>query len=327
MTSRGTIGTGSVTITIRVAVRDWDFITPLALGDIRPEGFVVDLHRVNALPDHLADSPLFDAAEVSMSRYCIGRAKGEEAVVGVPNFLMRSFRHRCIITARTSPTRDLADLAGKRIGLTGWQDSGNVWTRALLRRAGIGIADAHWFVGRLTGAHPIIDRLSGYGRPGLIEALPEERPMMELLRTGELDAVFTPFMPPGFFEATSPFRQLLPDFRRAEAEYFREVGYVPGIHLLGIKSAVAREHPWLPQALSELFDQSARVWMEKRRKYADTTPWILDEFRQMTLDLPADWNANGFLANERMIGDFAAELHAQQLTSQRLTPRELFPAA
>jgi 4,5-dihydroxyphthalate decarboxylase len=316
-----------LTITVRLAVRDWDYLTPLALGDVGSREFDLALHRVGTLPDDLASDPLYEAGEVSFSRYSLGRARGETGLVGVPHFLMRGFRHRCIIVAASSNLTEVAQLAGKRIGLTGWQDSGNTWTRAILRRAGVGIDDADWLVGRLTAAHPIVDRLGGYGRPGRIIAVPGERPMMELLRSGELDAVFTPFMPPGFFAADSAFRQLIPDFRQVELAYFKEVGYVPGIHLLGLKPAIVAAHPWLPQALSELLDESARVWLEKRARYADTTPWIIDEIRQVARDLPPSWDRNGYAANERMIADFGIELHAQNLTSTRLAPADLFPAA
>ncbi len=128
----------------------------------------------------------------------------------------------------------------------------------MLRREGVGIEDAQWWVGRLLDNHPIIDRIGGYGRPGLIEAVPGDMPLLDLLARGKLDAVFMPFMPPGFFDAASPFRQLVPDFRRAEVAYFRDVGYVPGMHLLGLKAAVVAANPWLPQALSEVIDASYR---------------------------------------------------------------------
>ena len=310
--------------TVRLAVRDWDWITPLALGDVRPDGFALQVHRVAELPDLAAD-PRYDAGEMSFSRYALGRARGEEGVLGLPHFLMRGFRHRCVVTTRASRLTELAQLAGRRIGLAGWQDSGNTWTRAILRRDGVGIGDARWFLGRLSAAHPILDRLGPYGQPGRIEAVPAGRPILDMLQAGELDAVFMPFMPPGFFGADAPFRQLVPDFRRAEVNYFGAVGYVPGMHLLGIKPDVARDHPWLPQALGEALDESARVWAGKRTRYADTTPWLLDELRSVARDLPPGWDRNGLAANERMIGDFAAELHAQSLTQKRLAPHDLFP--
>ena len=131
-----------------------------------------------------------------------------------------------------------------------------------------------------------------------------ERPLVDLLRSGELEAVFTPFMPDGFFDADSDLRQLLPQCRRDEVAYFRDVGYVPGMHLLGIKPDILRAHPWVGQSLSAALDASAAMWLHKRRKYADTTPWILDELIQTSRDLPEGWDRNGLQANQPMVTDF-----------------------
>ncbi|WP_342755060.1 nitrate ABC transporter substrate-binding protein [Pantoea sp. MBD-2R] len=313
-------------VTIRLAVRDWDYFTPLALGDIKPEGFALEVHRVGTLVGDLATSPDYDAAEVSFSRYAQLRAKGDTSLLALPHFLMRGFRQRCIITTEDSPIVSLEQLKGKNIGVTGWQDSGNTWTRALLREAGVDINAAYWFAGRLTAEHPIVDRLNGFGRPGRIEAAPGEHPLIDLLKAGELDAIFTPFMPQGFFLPDSGLRQLQTDFRQAELAYFQRVGYIPGHHVLACKPELALAHPDVPQALSELIDRSARLWYEKREKYADTTPWLLDDLRRTAQDLPANWQANGLEANRKMIGDFATELFEQGIVSQRLTPEDLFPA-
>ncbi len=313
-------------VKVRLALRDWDYITPLVLGDVRSERLDVQVDRVATLPEDFASDPRYDASEISFSRYTTGRARGDTRIFGMPNFLMRGFRHRCIITACTSPLTRLQDLKGKRIGVTGWQDSGNTWTRAALAQAGVGIDDVRWYAGRLTEVHPIVDRLGPYARPGRIEAVPGERPMLELLESGELDAVFTPFMPTGFFERGSKFRHLLPDLHGTELAYFNAVGYIPGIHILGIKAEFAAEHPWLAQELSDLLDESQRVWLEKRRRYADTTPWIIDELGRSGRDLPPDWNASGLETNRRMIADFLAEIRKQSLADTDLTPDELFPA-
>lgn len=313
-------------INIRLAVRDWDYFTPLALGDIKPQGFRLEVHRVGTLVGDLANSRDYDAAEISFSRYAQSRARGEDPVLALPHFLMRGFRQRCIITTEHSPLVSLDQLEGKKIGVTGWQDSGNTWTRALLREAGVDIGRAYWFAGRLTADHPVEDRLAGFGRPGRIEAAPGERPLIELLRAGELDAVFTPFMPQGFFLKGSGLRQLQTDFRQAEREYFDRVGYIPGHHLLAYKHEIANAHPDIVKELSELIDQSARLWQAKREKYADTTPWLLDDLRRTAQDLPASWNDNGFDANKEMIAAFGKELFEQGITTTCLTPAMLFPA-
>jgi 4,5-dihydroxyphthalate decarboxylase len=316
-----------VSVSIRFATRDWDYLTPLILGDVKSDRLVVSVDRVGTLIPDLATDPAYDAAEISFSRYVSAIAAGDAGIVGVPCFIMRGFRHRCIITTETSPIERLDQLAGKRIGVTGWRDSGNSWTRAALRREGVGIEDAYWFAGRLTAEHPIVDRLDGFGRPGRIEAAPGERPMMELLAEGELDAVFTPFMPAGFFGAGSRFRQVLRDFRAAERAYLDDVGYVPGMHLVAVKREVAAQHPWLPAELSRLVDESQRVWTAKRRKYAETSPWVIEELLQAARDLPSDWNDSGIAPNRRMIEDFVSELHVQGILPRPLSAEEVFPFA
>ncbi|MBB4188771.1 4,5-dihydroxyphthalate decarboxylase [Sinorhizobium terangae] len=314
-----------MSVTLRIALRDWDYVTPLVVGDVSSPRLNIAVDRVSALVGNLAEDEAHDAAEISFSRYSQFRHEGDDRVVGMPNFIMRGFRHRCVITTKQSPIRALADLTGKKIGLTGWRDSGNTWTRAALRREGVGIEDATWFAGRLTEAHPITDRLDGFGRPGRIEAAPDERPMVDLLLEGGLDAVLTPFMPKGFFDQNSSFRRVLEDSRTAEVAYFQEVGYVPGMHLIGIKAAFVRENPWVIDELGELIDESHRLWLEKREKYADTTPWIIDELARCAADLPPSWNASGFQQNEKMMTDFAFELYEQKILPRILTPTELFP--
>lgn len=314
-----------MSITVRLAVRDWDYLTPLVVGDITSDRIDLKIDRVGTLISNVGTDPAYDGAETSFSRYASLRAASDSTVVGVPNFIMRGFRHRCIITAKTSGITRLEDLAGRKIGVTGWRDSGNTWTRAALAHSGVGVEDVMWYAGRLTAAHPITDRLDGFGRPGRIEAVAGDRPMMELLESGELDAVFTPFMPEGFFAPESKFRPVLTDFRAAELQYFRSVGYVPGMHLIAFKASFVAEHPGIAEEVSDLVDRSQRMWVEKRRKYAETTPWIIDELSQVAQTLPADWNDSGFEQNRQMIADFAAQLHHQGITPRLLSPSDLFP--
>jgi 4,5-dihydroxyphthalate decarboxylase len=314
-----------MSVTLRIATRDWDYLTPLILGDVTSDRLSLKVTRVGTLISDLDTDPNYDAAESSLSRYVSRVASGKIKAIGLPCFIMRGFRHRCIITAENSPLETIADLAGKRIGVTGWRDSGNTWTRHILRREGIGIEDVRWFAGRLTAEHPIVDRLDGFGRPGRIEAVPGEKPMMACLADGELDAVFTPFMPNGFFGKNSGFRMLLRDFRAAERAYFDAVGYNPGMHVLTVKDSVVKEHPWLPAELTRMIDESQVVWTAKRRKYAETSPWIIEELLLAARDLPPNWNDSGIAVNRPMIEDFVTELHEQGILPGRVPVETLFP--
>ncbi len=176
--------------TVRIALRDWDWLTPLRLGqvglDLPGHELVVD--AVDTLVDPWQGSE-HDAYEVSLSRYHRAVVGGDDRVVAIPHVLMQSFRHRCIIVAASSGVTTTADLRGARIGVTGWIDSGNTWTRDILSHEGIEIDDATWIAGRLTASHPETDRLDGFGRHGRVEAAPAGAVMADVLVAGDLDAV------------------------------------------------------------------------------------------------------------------------------------------
>jgi len=312
-------------IKIHVALRDWDYLTPLLLGDVISDFIDLKIDRVGTLVDKLDRSSPYQAAEASFSRYVSARVEGDESIVGIPNFLMRGFRHRCLIVRRDSKITTFKQLAGKRIGVTGWRDSGNSWTRTALFRAGIDVEDAFWYAGRLTHSHPITDRLDGFGQKGRIEAVPDEKPMVDLLREGWLDAVMTPFMPDGFFAPGSEFRHLLPDFRSEEQAYYRDVGYVPGLHILCFERSFARANRQAVSELNRMIDLSKSIWLEKRRKYAETTPWILDDLGQMAHTLRPDWDSSTLSHNAKMIEDFTAELYRQHITPVALSAAQVFP--
>lgn len=311
-------------LNIRLAVRDWDNLTPLILGDVSSPHMTLEIDRVASMPVEIGGKSNYDAGEASFSRHLTAVAQGDTDTIAIPNFLMRGFRHACIITRKDSPLTTIQELAGKRIGVTGWRDSGNTWTRAILRNAGVMTDVAFWYAGRLTDEHPIQDRLGEFHQAGRIEAMPDEEPMMNSLSRGWLDAVFTPFMPDGFFAPESEFRQLLPDCRAAQLAYFNNVGYVPGIHLLTMDREIAQAHPWAAQALSDLIDQSRKMWIAKRRRYADTTPFMLDEMLYTATKLPASWDASGVAANRSMTSDFIGQMHEQAILPELLSVEDVF---
>jgi 4,5-dihydroxyphthalate decarboxylase len=114
-------------------------------------------------------------------------------------------------------------------------------------------------------------------------------------------------------------RQQRPEARTLGEEALRHERHQHGVDL------AARE-PWLAQALSDLLDESQRLWLEKRRRYADTTPWLIDELVRSGHDLPENWNESGLAANRAMIAAFIEQLRIQNLAETDLTPETLFPA-
>lgn len=327
---------------LQLGVRHWDHVVPIALGDVsgqafahgsgsgsdrdsgRSTGLSLTLCRLESTPD-LWSTTVYDGGETSFSRYVRARAAGDDRVVALPVFLMRGFRHRCIIVRQDSPAETAADLKGSRIGLTGWPDSGNTWTRAILGEAGVGIHDADWQVGPLTAAHPVVDRIGGVTVGENVRHTAGGAPLVDLLIAGELDAVMTPFMPGGFHSPDSNLRTLFRDSRAAELEYHARHGFVPGIHLLALRSEVLTDRPELAQQLVDLFESAKQLSYLRRNKLMDITPWHNEEVALTARVFGPDWMPYGVSTDRRMVAAFQEQLVAQELLTAPVPADDLFP--
>lgn len=312
---------------LRIKFRDWDFWTPLLLGDVKSEKLDIKAARVTSLIDNVADDPECDAAEMSFSRYNLRVDQGKaEGIVAVPFFIMRGFRTRNIVTTVDSPLERIEDLAGKRIGLSGWQDSGNTWTRALLRRIGVDCDAIHWVLSRCTekdAVEPTRGKAFWNGKNIVHEE--NETPLVKLLHEGKIDAMFQAFMPQGYCSGDLGLRPVVRDFKADEIAYYNAVGYVPGIHILAFKESYVRANPWAVRELCVTLDASRKLWREKRRRYAETTPWILQDLIDEGQRLAPDYDAWDLESNRTMIDDFGREAYEQHLTEHRNTADILFP--
>jgi hypothetical protein len=126
-------------VPVTLITRTYAYVQPPANGDVRADG--IDLHLIRTWDALLrvAANPLdVHGGEASFGRYLLGLASGDRSMAGLPIFIMRGFRQRCFFVCRDSPLHELADLAGKRIGINEWPATGNTWARGLLReqRAG-----------------------------------------------------------------------------------------------------------------------------------------------------------------------------------------------
>ncbi|HEV7951589.1 MAG TPA: ABC transporter substrate-binding protein [Glaciihabitans sp.] len=313
-------------MTLRFAARHWDHLLPLALGDIDTLGVDIDLDRRDITPNLWA-SPDLDIAESSFSQYLLKRAAGDDSVTALPVFVMSGFRQRCIITRTDSDITSLDQLRGATVGLTGWPDSGNTWTRALLRREGVGLDEVTWRVGPLTDAHPVTDRIGPFGAPSNVAHTDNDGTLTAQLLDGTLDAVMTPFMPPGFYAPNSPYRPLFRNTAAVEADYYREVGYVPGIHLVGVKTALLDADPTLAQKLVNILEASKRLAAERHTKLQDVLPWLNDAVQETEAVFGDDWLRYGSSAATNMFDDFAAEHLAQGSLDRHVQYSDVFPVA
>jgi 4,5-dihydroxyphthalate decarboxylase len=102
-----------------------DRTLPLITGAVRPEG--IDLTLLPMQPEEvfwrMTRHQEFDAAEMSLSSYVVRRSRGDEALMAIPVFPSRAFRHSCVFV-RADTGHAPADLKGKRVGVPRVPDDG-----------------------------------------------------------------------------------------------------------------------------------------------------------------------------------------------------------
>lgn len=308
---------------LTLALRDYAHVAPLALGDVSIEGVDLSLRRAFDAPQQVLADETLHGGEASFCRYLQRVAAGDDTFVGVPAFVMRGFRHRCIFVRADSGLTDLTDLRGRRVGMNEWGATGHTWTRAAFRERGVGLQDVRWVVGRLSPSAP---PPPGTPFPAFATAAPPGTTLTELLLAGELDAVLASEPPEGFHPSAGPIVRLYRDFRAAERAYFQRTGIEPAHHLVVLRRSVVARHPWLPRQVLAALEAARRRAAETRRLLGDVTPWLLAELEEAEALMGPGGAAYGVEANRAMIASFCAEQTAQGLVDGPLDPARVFPA-
>jgi 4,5-dihydroxyphthalate decarboxylase len=308
-------------VPITLATRDYDFVTPLATGDVAVDGVDLTLLRTFGALQRVPADPAVHGGEASFSRYVQRFAAGDRSLVGLPIFVMREFRQRNFYVRRDSGLRAIADLAGRRVGMDAWPNSGNTWSRALVREEGVHMDQVRWVVGRVHAqdALPPADTLP----PGVELS---RRPLRDLLLEGELDVLIWAWTPQGFYDPAGPFTRLIEDYRTAEQAYYRRTKLFPAHHLVVLKRELVDRHPDVARAVYAAFEAARAHAADNRWKLHESSPWLLEDLEAQARLMGPDFQPYGLRSpeNRQMVARFCEEQHAQGLIPRPLDPEAVF---
>jgi 4,5-dihydroxyphthalate decarboxylase len=308
-------------LSVTLATRDYDYVSPLATGDVQADGVDLTLIRSFDALQRVARDPSLDGGEASFSRYLHGLAAGDRSLVGLPAFVMRGFRHRCFFVRRGSGLADVTDLAGTRVGINEWPATGNTWTRAILRERNVPIESIRWLVGQVS---PNYKPVPPDVLPDGVEAAPAGRMLVDMLVAGEIDALACPWPPEGFYDEGSQVTRLYEDYRAAEREYYRRTGIHPAHHIMVLKRELVDRDPWVVRSIHTALDEARKRSEQNRWALTETSPWLLAELEETRALMGAEFQPYGVEENRRMIAAFCEEQLAQRLVSQPIDPADVF---
>src|SRR5207248_7193293 len=189
-----------MSIRVSLACGASDRTLGLMLGDVKPQG--IDLTFLRMYPEEvfwrMTRHAEFDAAEMSLSSYLLRRSRDDEAVLAIPVFTSREFRHSCVWVRADAGIDKPTDLKGKRMGAAEYQLTANVWIRGFLNDDyGVAAGDMQWFLGGLY--QPGRPEKLAVSIPGVeLNAIGPGQTLSQMLIDGDLDAVMGPRPPYGF---------------------------------------------------------------------------------------------------------------------------------
>ncbi|HVO92017.1 MAG TPA: hypothetical protein VMT22_04220 [Terriglobales bacterium] len=311
-------------IKISLALGSYDRHAPLLEGGIQHRDLEVqyiELDPQQGRHERFLQGFEFDAAELSFSSYLIAIDQGLP-VHAVPIFPRRLFSQSQMYKNVNSGILAPKDLAGKRIGLSAYQNTLGVRAKGDLSHFySVERSTITW----VTPGKEVIDvELPADVK---IETRASMAEIEQEFAEGKIQAMFASRLPKPFRDGHPNVARLFENPQAEEERYLREEGYFPIMHVLAFKKGLAEQHGQLPHALYDVFEQARKRAMQR---WVDPNwsvlMWGRGELeRQNTLCSSDPWK-NGLEANRKNIERFALYSHEQGLTKRRLTAEELFVA-
>jgi len=257
--------------------------------------------------------------------------EGFRDYVPIPVFISRTFRHRNIYVHVDSGIEKPEDLRGKRVGTPGYGMSASTWIRGmLLDEYGVKANELNWIettkssdAGKLNAGFakyyfpddfPLVK-----GPPGVDES--------ELLLSGGCDALITAITPKSYEDGNPKIRRLFSDVKTTEQQYYRETGLFPIMHVVAIRADVARENPWLPPAVFNMYSEAKQVAYDNLATTTvlkTTLPWAMDEYEETTKLMGDDYWRYGIDANRKELEAVMRYTFEQGLVKEHGDFEEIF---
>lgn len=315
---------------LNLACLDYDRVRPLMDGRVQAHG--IDLNILPMRPretfPRMLERQEFEASELSLASYTILKGKDDKRFVSIPVALSKLFRHSCIYVREGSGIKSPADLKGKRVGTTQYGSTAVVFMKGLMQdEYGVRPEDMHWFMGGLEA--PVQNPLLPLKLPDKIklEFLKTGVTLEDMMEKGELDALFSIYLPPSFLRGDKHIKRLFPEYKKAEQAYYKKTRIFPIMHTVVLRRDIHEANPWAARNLFAAF-QAAKDLAIDGLYDTDalhlTLPFLLDHIEENWRTFGEDFWAYGYDANKATLEAVGRWVFDQGLSPRIVRPEEIF---
>lgn len=273
----------------------------------------------------------YDVTEMSISSHILQASRGGGEYDAIPAFVSRAFRHGGYFARAGSGIETPADFRGRRIGVPEYQMTAALWMRGILAdEYGVAADEVHWRTGALD-AGVRRERLElALPETMVVEPIAEGETLQDLLLAGQIDGLLAPKPPSAFVAGDPRIVRLFPDVEAAERAYYRNTGFFPMMHVIGVRRTLAERHPWLPRRIYDGFvrardialERLRAVWMGNSNRLS--LPWLGATMERTIATMGDDYWRYGMDANRAELEAVCRYSADQFLAARKVKPEELF---
>ena len=323
---------------LKLTLACWNYDRTRALmdGSVKPDGIALQFEsarQVGQIMERMVRDRAYDAAELGFTYYLRTLELSGAPFIAIPVFPNRIFRHAAIFVNRTRGIAGPQDLVGRKVGeLHRYGHDAGIWSKGVLSdEYGVAAQSMTHFVGGMDRPNERSDWAPFRPPPDVrIHKLGPGQGLDAMLEAGEIDALFTAWLPPSFIRGSANVARLFPDYEAVERDWFYRTRVFPIMHTVVIRRDLYEQNRWIARSLMQAFDAAKARAIEMYRS-AETyfgapfmIPWlptVMEKNRALMGDDP--W-AYGVTANRKTLETYL-RYHAEQgLSKRRWDVDELF---
>ncbi|MBS7700136.1 MULTISPECIES: hypothetical protein [unclassified Chelatococcus] len=316
-------------VLLSLAIGEYDHVQALCSGAVTVKGARLNIQNL-PVPDIFARFTRFrewDISEMSLAMYVSLLSQGDKSLTAIPVFPSRMFRQSAFFVRKDGSIKSARDLKGGRIGFPDWSHTAGVYARGFLaHECGVALDSVEWVEGSVnaTGHAP---HIAIAWPAGFKVTKAKNKSLNDMLIAGELDAIISSHTPDGALGADPALVRLFSGGMADEADYYRQTGIFPIMHVVAIRSEIYEASRWLAANLCHAFEAAKQ---DSLRRMADSMvsrypfPWMYEQAAAARALFGQDFWPYGVARNTVTLTKFLTYCQEQGVSHRPVALDELF---